>query len=225
MTGGHVGSTGSTPPPPGPPRGGLRPPARPRVITDGTWLMHEFAGQRVGVIGPGGEVAPVVDHALATALTVTAFCDHPDWLVSYGGDRVPGPLGRRLAARRLRRRVDDPWVRRLLTPHHRFGSRRPVVAPAFYEALGERCRLVAWPVYAIMEPTGDDAADRPLAVRTAEGIEYHLDVVVITAGAEVRTVTPRPSPGTRSSSRSAPGSSTARPRRAARPGAATKETA
>ncbi|WP_370246750.1 hypothetical protein [Nocardioides sp.] len=198
--------------PEGLPRGGLRPPSQPRVITDGTWLMREFTGRRVGVVGPGGEVAPVVDHALASAGSVVAFCDHPDWLVPFGGDRVPGPLGRRLAARRLRRRVDDPWVRRLLTPHQRFGARRPVVAPAFYTALGERCRLVAWPVYAIM----DRGEDHPLGVRTAEGIEHRVDVLVITAGAAVRTVTDATS--------SAPTRRPSRSTRSARPRAAVKET-
>ena len=159
------------------------------MILDEGWRHEDFSGRRVGVIGPGSEVACVVPTTLRTAERVTVFLDEPDWLLPGGSAPVRGALGalsrvpaldavltRPVARLHLRRHVGDPWTRRLLTPH-RFSQRRPGPDLAFYDALADpRCRFVAWPVYA-MAPQG---------VRTAEGIEHRVDVVVLTPGARVR---------------------------------------
>ncbi|GAA4111379.1 hypothetical protein GCM10022215_07120 [Nocardioides fonticola] len=160
-----------------------------RMILDDAWRREDFSGRRVAVVGPGREVACVVPAALRSAERVTVFLDEPDWLLPAGPAPVRGALGalgrvpaldavltRPVARLQLRRHVDDAWTRRLLTPH-RFSHRRPGVDLAFYDALADpRCRFIAWPVYA-MAPQG---------VRTAEGIEHRVDVVVLTPAARIR---------------------------------------
>ncbi|HSV40614.1 MAG TPA: hypothetical protein VLI04_17760, partial [Nocardioidaceae bacterium] len=69
----------------------------------------------------------------------------------------------------LRFSVKDAWTRRLLTPG-RFGRRDVLVSAEFYRALEQpHCKLIAWPVYAIV----------PHGVRTAEGIEHRVDCIIL----------------------------------------------
>jgi len=74
----------------------------------------------------------------------------------------------------LRLQVRDPWMRRQLTPDRRW-ARPPVrFSTDFYGALvADNCELVTWPV------TAFSAA----GVRTGDGIEHHVDAIVLAAGA------------------------------------------
>jgi cation diffusion facilitator CzcD-associated flavoprotein CzcO len=124
---------------------------------------HDFQGQSVGVLLPADLAARVVPTVVETARSVKVFQEEPVWVVP-----VPLPL-RRLARLHLRLGVKDPWTRRLLTPG-RFGRHDMVVSSAYYDALQQQnCKLVAWPVYAIVDE----------GVRTAEGIEHRVDVLVV----------------------------------------------
>ncbi|WP_232676619.1 hypothetical protein [Nocardioides sp. R-C-SC26] len=174
------------------------------MLRDDAWRGRDFSGQRVAVIGPGDEVARIVPSVIATAARVKVFQEEARWLRppgppagSLGGSvarlvttpigqvadllGVAGPVdrlvGERLSRRHLRRSVDDAWTRRLLTPHRRFGARGTSVERDYYRALAdERCVLVAWPVYALVTD----------GVRSAEGVEHRVDVVVVTAGSRLR---------------------------------------
>lgn len=142
---------------------------RGQVIRGTGWFGHDFAGQRVAVVAPGREAAQIVPEVAATALSVTVFQEEPDWVVP-----APVPGGRRVgvtvARAFLRWQVKDPWIRRLLTPDRRFGSRQVAPGLGYFSALQRpNCKLVAWPVYAF-------AAE---GVRSAEGVEHRVDVVVL----------------------------------------------
>jgi hypothetical protein len=139
------------------------------LLRDGQWRGRAFTGQRVGVIAPGHEAAVIVPEVVRTARSVKVFQTEPDWLVA-----VPVPLPRVLhkpAARlHLRLAVADPWLRRRLTPHGRFHTREPRVDRRYYRALQQdNCQLISWPIYAL--GTG--------GVRSAEGIEHHVDCIIL----------------------------------------------
>ncbi|RZS32653.1 hypothetical protein EV193_11129 [Herbihabitans rhizosphaerae] len=145
---------------------------RGEVLRGIEWFSHDFTGQRVAVVAPGREAAQIVPEVAATARSVKVFQEEPDWVVPV---RVPGGRAVSAAVARffLRTQVKDPWIRRLLTPHARFGSRRTAVSVGYYAALRHPdCKLITWPVYAFV-------AD---GVRTAEGVEHHVDCVVLGPG-------------------------------------------
>ncbi|MFJ8916983.1 FAD-dependent oxidoreductase [Amycolatopsis sp. NPDC102389] len=144
---------------------------RGEVLRGTEWFGHDFSGQRVAVVAPGREAAQIVPEVAATARSVKVFQEEPDWVVPMP---VPGPnvLGIAVARVFLRWQVKDPWIRRLLTPDRRFGSRRTAPGLGYYGALRRPgCKLITWPVYAFA----------PAGIRTAEGIEHQADVVVLGA--------------------------------------------
>jgi cation diffusion facilitator CzcD-associated flavoprotein CzcO len=169
-----------------------------------------LAGRRVALIAAGDAAVALVPGLVRTTGRLKVFLTDPVWvlpdLTLLGRWRVPDflfqlPLvesGRRLVvdwvaeAMRgdpldrltavaewfgevsLRLQVRDPWMRRQLTPDRRW-SRPPVrFSSDFYGALvADNCELVTWPV------TAFSAA----GVRTGDGIEHHVDTIVLVAGA------------------------------------------
>jgi cation diffusion facilitator CzcD-associated flavoprotein CzcO len=137
-----------------------------RILCGEEWRSADLAGLRVGVLLPAEDAARIVPAVAATAASVKVFQESPVWVAPVSVP-VAGPL-RRLAQLHLRLAVQDPWTRRLLTPG-RFGRRDVVVSPSYYRALQQpHCKLVTWPVYAIVDQ----------GVRTAEGIEHRVDVLI-----------------------------------------------
>ena len=133
--------------------------------------MHDFRGERVAVLASGREAARIVAHVARAAAAVTVFQTDADPLLPRLPIRLP-VLRRPLARAHLRLGVRDAWTRRLLTPDPRFGRRDPVPDGGYYAALRRpNCRLLAWPVYAIVAG----------GVRSAEGIEHRVDCIVIGA--------------------------------------------
>ncbi|HVK29004.1 MAG TPA: hypothetical protein VM575_11730 [Nocardioides sp.] len=146
------------------------------LIRGEEWRGRAFTGRSVAVIAPGREAAIVVPEIVRTARTVKVFQEEPDWLLP-----LPLPLPRALAvpAARLslRLRVREPWTRRRLTPDARFNRNRPLVDGRYYAALQEpHCTLITWPVYALV----------PGGIRSAEGIEHHVDCIILGATAAHR---------------------------------------
>lgn len=139
------------------------------VLRGTEWFGHDFTGQRVAVVAAGREAAQITPEVAATALSVKVFQEEPDWVLPLP---VPGgrAVGVAVARAFLRLQVKDPWLRRLLTPDRRFGSRRLAPGLNYYDALQRpNCKLITWPVYAFA----------PEGVRTAEGVEHRVDVVVL----------------------------------------------
>ena len=133
-----------------------------KILTADESRSSDLRGLSVGVLLPPEQAARIVPIVATTARSVKVFQDSPVWVVPLAVPVV------RLARLHLRLTVKDPWMRRLLTPG-RFGSRDVVVSPSYYRALQQaHCKLVAWPVYAVVEQ----------GVRTAEGIEHRVDVLI-----------------------------------------------
>lgn len=163
---------------------------RGEVICGDAWRGRDFHGLRVAVIAPAGEAAHIVPAVARSARAVKVFQDEPAWLLPALSPAAPrlvsaatALVGRDRRVRsgvgrlHLRLRVKDPWLRRQLTPDARFGARRPAAGGAFYRALQQpNCRLLTWPVYAIV----------PAGIRTAEGIEHQVDCIVL-GGREERS--------------------------------------
>lgn len=156
-----------------------------QVLYADEWRGQDFRGRRVAVLATGRDAARVLPSVARTASSVKVFLEDADWVlpvfpqpagtVLSAGARLPfvGPRGRRVLARiHLRRSVRDPWMRRLLTPDDRFGDHAATSSHGFYRAIqDEHCKLIRWPVYAVTE----------FGVRSAEGIEHRVDVIVVPA--------------------------------------------
>lgn len=135
-----------------------------KVLTGEEWESADLRGLSVGVLTPAGQAVRIVPVVASTARSVKVFQESPVWVVP-----VAVPV-RGLARLHLRFTIRDPWTRRLLTPG-RFGSRDVVVGPSYYRALQQpHCKLINWPVYAVVAQ----------GVRTAEGIEHRVDVLITT---------------------------------------------
>ncbi|HWJ09552.1 MAG TPA: hypothetical protein VNS46_09275 [Nocardioides sp.] len=133
------------------------------------WRGRAFTGRSVAVIAPGREAAVIVPELVRTARAVKVFQEEPDWLLPAPLP-LPGVLARPAARLNLRLRVRDPWTRRRLTPDARFNRDRPRVDARYYAALQQpHCTLISWPVYALV----------PGGIRSAEGIEHHVDCIIL----------------------------------------------
>lgn len=142
------------------------------VLRGSHWRDRSYDGLRVAVLAPGHQAARIVPEVARTARSVKVFQEGPDWLVPLVVP-LPGPLVRPVARLHLRLTVHDRWLRRRLTPDARFNRRRPWVDRRYYAALEQpHCTLISWPVYAIV----------PGGVRSAEGIEHHVDCIVLADG-------------------------------------------
>ncbi|GAB4583488.1 NAD(P)/FAD-dependent oxidoreductase [Nocardia sp. IFM 10818] len=87
-------------------------------------------------------------------------------LARLGLHRVGAAVLRRVATANLRVQVPDPWQRRQLTPDMTAGVR---LHNHYYRALRRpSCKLVTWPV----------ARLAPLGVRTVDGIEHRVDLII-----------------------------------------------
>jgi cation diffusion facilitator CzcD-associated flavoprotein CzcO len=153
------------------------------VLVGDAWRGQDFRGQNVALVGPCRDVAVALAEVAWTASRVSVFLEDATWVLPdlpgpfdhlVGlGSRLPTvgvPAGRAAARAHLRLAVRDPWLRRQLTPHPRFGSRRATTGAAFYVALqAPHCKLFTWPVYAVV----------PEGLRSVEGIEHHVDCIVV----------------------------------------------
>lgn len=139
------------------------------LLSGAQWRGRAFTGRSVAVIAPGREAAVIVPEVVRTARAVKVFQEEPDWLLPLPLP-LPRTLARPAARLHLRLRVRDPWTRRRLTPDARFNRHRPRIDGRYYAALQEaHCTLISWPVYALV----------PGGVRSAEGIEHHVDCIIL----------------------------------------------
>ncbi len=174
------------------------------IVVGEDWRGRDFRGQRVALVGPCRDVAVALAEVAWTASRVSVFLEDATWVLPHLpgpldplvdlGTRLPlvGPRAGRVAARaHLRLAVRDPWLRRQLTPHPRFGDPRAAEGAAFYEALqAPHCKLFTWPVYAVV----------PQGLRSVEGVEHHVDCIVVAGDGHL----PDARPATRQAVRHAP---------------------
>ena len=126
---------------------------------------------------------PVAQSAFREAL----FWLHESMAVGVVWTTPVTTLFERLARGFLRRQVNDPWLRRQLTPDYRLGCKRILVSNDYLPALQEdNCELITWPIAGIS----------PKGIRTAEGLEHQVDCIVFATGFEVsKAGTPFPITG------------------------------
>jgi cation diffusion facilitator CzcD-associated flavoprotein CzcO len=94
---------------------------------------------------------------------------------AYGFTVDPRPLGlfERFARRHLERQVPDPVLRRTLTPDHRMGCKRVLLADDYYPALTrENVEVVTTPIREVRED----------AIVTTDGAEHPAGVLIYATG-------------------------------------------
>ena len=144
-----------------------------KVLRDDEWRTADLGGRSVAIVASAAEVGRILPSIVGLAASVKIFQSSPDWIAPTRLP-LPGTVRRAAARLHLRATVRDPWVRRQLTP--RDGRRRVAVRPGFYAALEDpTCKLYTWPVYAVTEH----------GLRSAEGVEHRVDVVILGNGVQI----------------------------------------
>jgi cation diffusion facilitator CzcD-associated flavoprotein CzcO len=183
---------------------------------------YDMTGKRVAVIGTGASAVQIIPELVRTAAHVKVFQRTPGWVLPRGNFSHPRWLQRlfrrspitqslarqawfyahemmalglvwnttftsgiqRRAKAHLRRQVPDRWMRRQLTPDFRAGCKRMLISSDYYPALQQdNCTLITWPIATLC----------PAGIRTADGIEHHVDAIVFATGFDVaKTGTPFP---------------------------------
>ncbi|TLF73218.1 NAD(P)/FAD-dependent oxidoreductase [Nocardia cyriacigeorgica] len=145
---------------------------------------HEFTGRRVAIIGTGAAAARLLPGIAAEAQRVTVFQTDAVWVLPRAPlpaavlRRAPDRFVRLIARVNLRLQVRDSWLRHRLTPDEAAGV---AVHNSYYRTLRQpHCTLVTWPIARLV----------PLGVRTVDGIEHRVDIIVYAedAGHIVRRV-------------------------------------
>ena len=138
-------------------------------VVYGRWVPPELIrGQRIAVIGDAASLAQVVPALVRAAAFVKVFQDEPAWAGPSWAASLPRSVQRRIAAGTLRATIRDPWLRWQLTPHA--NVRVAGVTGAYVRALQtDNCKLITWPIAMIV----------PAGIRTADGIEHHVDAIVM----------------------------------------------
>lgn len=87
----------------------------------------------------------------------------------------------------LRIQINDPWMRRQLTPRYRAGCKRMLVTNDYYPALQQdNCTLITWPIAKFVAQ----------GIQSCEGLIHEVDVIVFATGFDVcKTGTPFPITG------------------------------
>jgi len=183
---------------------------------------YDMTGKKVAVIGTGASGVQIIPELVKQAASVKVFQRTPGWVLPRVNFRHPDWAKRlfrtapatQTAARQawfwghesvalglvwtsvftslvetaakiqLRAQVKDSWMRRQLTPDFRAGCKRMLMTSDYYPALQkDNCKLITWPI-ATLSPAG---------IRTADGIEHHVDAIVFATGFDVcKTGTPFP---------------------------------
>lgn len=82
----------------------------------------------------------------------------------------------KLSLRHLHAQVNDPWLRRQLTPDYRIGCKRVLLSSDYYPALQQpNCELITWPVDRLCEQ----------GIRSCDGLVHQVDCIVFATGYDV----------------------------------------
>jgi cation diffusion facilitator CzcD-associated flavoprotein CzcO len=169
-------------------------------------------GKRVGIIGTGSTASQVIPELVKEAEKVSVFQRTPQWIVplpnkvfseklkrrwrrspisvlrlrdwyTFGieqslskaviGKRIQHGLVNICSRLNLRLSVKDPVLRKKLTPDYRVGCKRIIINATFYDAIQKpNAALVTEGIECIT----------PKGVRTKDGKEHPLDVLVLSTG-------------------------------------------
>jgi cyclohexanone monooxygenase len=118
---------------------------------------------------PGGQV---VQRLLSQAFVELTFTIAAQYFTVVPMAKRTGAVGRRY----LRQQVDDPHVRKQLTPQYAVGCKRPGFHNGYLATFNrDNVRLVTEPIDKIT----------PAAVATADGEDHEIDVLVLATGFKV----------------------------------------
>lgn len=183
-----------------------------RVFHTTAWDHEfELSGRRLAVIGTGSTAAQVIPAIAPKVAQLTVFQRSAGWVIPRIDWKVsalekaankwlpalrrarrwrqrwyremalpallrpgrPTSLIEAICRWHLRRQVADPAVRRKLTPTGRFGCKRPIVSSDYLSTFNRpNVDLVTAPITEIL----------PHAVRTADGNDHPVDVLVLATG-------------------------------------------
>jgi cation diffusion facilitator CzcD-associated flavoprotein CzcO len=91
-------------------------------------------------------------------------------------------LLQRMAERHLHRQVQDPWLRRELTPNYLFGCKRILISNDFYPAVASpKVQLVTAGIREV----------QPDGIVTADGTERRVDAIILGTGFKAADPVPR----------------------------------
>jgi cation diffusion facilitator CzcD-associated flavoprotein CzcO len=139
---------------------------------------------RVALIGDPRRLVRAAPHLADRASTLKLFQTEGVWVLPFDGrlgraiDAVVGPVPSTLrwrvaaavAACNLRRSVRDGWTRRHLQPQISPSSATAVRSSGYYRTLRRSdVELISWPIATVV----------PAGIRTADGVEHHVDVIVV----------------------------------------------
>ena len=145
---------------------------------------NTVTGRRIALIGEPRRVVRAVPCLAGHASTVKVFQTDGVWVLPAFGALdaridaiarfVPPALRWRVAAAvatcNLRRGVRDGWTRRHLAPQVAPGTATTVRSSGYYRSLRSGdVELIVWPIAGVV----------PAGIRTADGIEHHVDIIVV----------------------------------------------
>lgn len=155
------------------------------VVHDATTVDPAVVtAKRVALVGDPRRLVHAAPHLADRASTLKLFQTEGVWVLPFDGrlgrviDAVVGPVPPALrwrvaasvAACNLRRSVRDGWTRRHLQPQVSPGTATAVRSSGYYRALRRsNVELIGWPIATVV----------PAGIRTADGVEHHVDVVVV----------------------------------------------
>lgn len=154
------------------------------VVDAGTFDPDAVRGKRVAVVGDPRRAVRVVPRLAGLASSLKVFQTEGVWVLPIDGrlgraidtiaGRVPPALRWRVvaavAAGNLTRSVRDGWTRRHLRPQVSPSATTVVRSSRYYRSLRRgNVALVSWPIASVV----------PAGIRTADGIEHHLDVILV----------------------------------------------
>ena len=141
-------------------------------------------GRRVALVGEPRRVVHCVPHLAGHAAILKVFQTDGVWVLPGIGpfgavvDSVAGlvpselrwRVARTAAACNLRLQMPDAWTRRHLAPQADPGATTMVRTGRYYRSLRrDDVELVGWPIASVV----------PSGIRTADGIEHRVDVIVV----------------------------------------------
>lgn len=140
-----------------------------------------LASSTVALVGDPTAVASVAPSIAAQTGQLKVFQRDGVWVLPQAVRLVPWSLRRTVPRRtrrritvglariHLRRHVPDAWRRRQLTPPGRLRGRDVVYSDRYYRTLERpNVTLVTWPIANVV----------PAGIRTADGLEHHVDAIV-----------------------------------------------
>lgn len=145
--------------------------------------LDQLDGMRVALVGDPVLVTRLASRLAERASVLKVFQRDPVWVlprvlpvglvVAVARSLVPDSLHRRMvgavATRHLRQQIGDRWIRRQLTPSGGPTNDNVVYSNRYYRVLRrDDVELITWPIAGVV----------PEGIRTADGLEHHVDAIV-----------------------------------------------